>query len=346
MSVLETLMLGVEQLVALVLGASLVVYVVTGGADFGGGVWDLLARGPRQVAQRRAIALAIGPIWEANHVWLILALVLTFVCYPVAFAAISTALHIPLVILLICIVVRGAAFVFRAYDSRDAEVQRRYSAVFAVGSAVSPVMLGVVVGAIASGRIRVVDGRVATDFVSAWLAPFPMAVGLLTLAIFAYLAAVYLCVATWESPELQEDFRVRGLASGGAVFVLAWVAFFLARDGAPLVWQGLWQSPWSWPLQVLVATVGLGTLGGLFWRRYRLARILAVAQVVLVVGGWAACQWPHVVPPDILVTDTAPRVVLINTLRILGIGAVPLLVAYGWLMRVFRADDAPLDHRL
>jgi len=107
--------MGPEHGVALVLGTALVLYTLTGGADFGGGLWDLLARGPRQIQQRRAIALAIGPIWEANHVWLILALVLTFVCFPLAFAAISTALHIPLVILLIGIVARGAAFVFRAY---------------------------------------------------------------------------------------------------------------------------------------------------------------------------------------------------------------------------------------
>ena len=105
-----------------------------------------LARGARRIQQRRAIALAIGPIWEANHVWLILAIVVTFVAFPTAFAAISTALHIPLVLLLIGIVLRGSAFVFRAYDSRRPEVQDRYSIVFEAGSLLSPIMLGIVVG--------------------------------------------------------------------------------------------------------------------------------------------------------------------------------------------------------
>lgn len=334
-----------EALAAGVLGTALGVYVLTGGADFGGGVWDLLARGERQVAQRRAIALAIGPIWEANHVWLILALVVTFVAFPSAFAAISTALHIPLVVLLVGVVLRGSAFVFRAYDSRDAAVQRRWSAVFAGASALTPVMLGVVVGAIASGRIRVVDGAVQTDFVSAWLAPFPFAVGGLALAIFAYLAAVYLCVATWEQPDLQEDFRVRGLAAAAAVFCLAWLAFFLARTGAPTVWSGLWESPASIPLQLAIAAVGLGTIGALWDRRYRTARAMAVVQVALVIGGWAVAQYPYVVPPDLTVSHAAPPQVLWTMLAILALGAAPLLATYGWLLHVFRADDARLDPR-
>ena len=334
-----------EVLLAGVLGAALVLYTLLAGADFGGGVWDLLAFGPRRVAQRRAIALAIGPIWEANHVWLILAIVVTFVGFPTAFAAISTALHIPLVLLLIGIVLRGSAFVFRAYDSRRPEVQDRYSRVFAFGSLLSPVMLGVVVGAIASGDIRVVDGQVQTDFVSAWLQPFPLVVGVLTLAIFSYLAAVYLCVATWETPELQEDFRVRGLAASVAVFVLAWVAFFLARDGAPRVWEGLWSQPYSVPFQGLVAVFGLGTMGALWARRYRWARSLAVVQVAWVVGGWALSQYPYVVPPDITVADAAPPEVLWNMLTILTVGGPFLLMAYAWLLSVFRADDAPIDHR-
>lgn len=328
-----------------VLGLALVLYTLLAGADFGGGVWDLLARGPRRIQQRRAIALAIGPIWEANHVWLILAIVVTFVAFPTAFAAISTALHIPLVLLLIGIVLRGSAFVFRAYDSRRPEVQDRYSIVFEAGSLLSPIMLGIVVGAIASGDIRVIEGRVQTDFVSAWLQPFPMAVGLLTLAIFSYLAAVYLCVATWESPELQEDFRIRGLGAAVAVFILAWVAFFLAREGAPRVWQGLWAQTYSIPFQVLVAVFGLGTIAALGTRRYRWARGLAVLQVIWVVGGWAVSQYPYVVPPDITVSDAAPPEVLWNMLAILGLGGPFLVAAYLWLLWVFRADDAPIDHR-
>ena len=338
--------MGPELLVAAVLGIALVLYVLTGGADFGGGVWDLLASGPRKIQQRRAIALAIGPVWEANHVWLILAIVLMFTCYPTAHAAISTALHIPLTIMLIGIVLRGSAFVFRSYDSRRDAVQARWSLIFAGASAVTPVLLGVVVGSIASGQIRVVDGRYSGDFTSVWMAPFPWAVGLLTLAIFAFLAAVYMTQVTGHDPELQNDFRVHGLQASAAVFVLAWIAFFLARSGAPQIWAGLWASPWSIPFQLAVGACGLSCIYSLYAAWFVVARNLAVAQVILVVGGWATSQFPFVVPPDVTIADHAPDNVIWLVLGILAIGAPPLTAAYAWMMWVFKGPGAPLDPRL
>jgi cytochrome d ubiquinol oxidase subunit II len=333
-----------EPLVAIVLGAVLSLYVLTGGADFGGGVWDLLASGSNRTAQRRAIADAIGPIWEANHVWLILAIVITFVAFPRAFSAISIALHVPLVLLLVGIVLRGSAFVFRAYDSQRDDIQRRWSAVFASASVVSPVLLGVVVGAITSGRLRVVDGQVEGGFFASWVAPFPWAVGLLTLAIFAFLAAVYLTLDTVDQPELQETFRVRGLWASGAVFVLAWVSFALSRTGAPALWEGLWSSAWAIPFQLVVATVGLSCIGSLYVRRYALARVLAALQVVLVIGGWAASQYPYLVPPELQVHDAAPDRVLWLMLGVLAVGAVPLVPTYAYLMWVFKRQggDPPV----
>lgn len=325
-----------EPLVALVLCALLVAYVLTGGADFGGGLWDLLATGPRRTAQRKAIAGAIASIWEANHVWLIVALVVTFVVFPKAYALIGTALHVPVTLLLVGIVLRGSAFVFRAYDSRRDIVQRRWSAVFASASVVSPVMLGIVVGAIASGRVRLVDGVPVGGWFAPWLAPFPIVTGLLTLAIVGFLAAVYLTLETRHDRDLQEDFRRRGLGAAAAVFVLAWAAFFLSRTGAPRLWQGLWESPWAWPFQAMVALVGAGAVGSLWVREFRLARDLSAAQVALVVCGWAASQWPYVVPPDLTVADAAPDNVSWTVLAVLAIGAGPLVAAYVTLMRVFR----------
>lgn len=330
-----------EPLVAGLIGVVLVAYVLLGGADFGGGVWDLLAHfSPRTVRQRRAIALNIGPIWEANHVWLIVAIVVLFVAFPVAFASISTALHIPLVLMLVGVVLRGSAFVFRTYDSRRDDVQQRWSLVFAGASTVTPVLLGVTVGAVASGRIRHVDGELQADFFTPWLAPFPWVVGLLTLAIFAYLAAVYLTVDVAHDLELQEDFRRRGLWASAAVFVLAWVAFGLSRTGAPMVWAGLWASSWSLPFQVLVGCSGLGCIATLWARRYRAARAWVVLQVVLVVGGWAAAQYPFIIPPDLTVYEAAgPDKVQWWMLGILTVGLVPLVPTYAWMMWVFKGQQ-------
>ena len=220
-----------ETIIAGVMIAALVLYALLGGADYGGGVWDLFAFGPRARAQRRLIAEAISPVWEANHVWLILVIVILFTAFPPAFAAIATALHIPITLLLIGIVLRGAAFTFRTYDVQRDDVQRRWSLVFSIASIITPILLGTILGAIASGTIRVENGSVTSGFFNSWLAPFPFAVGCFALALFAFLAAVYLTLETRER-ELQEGFRRRALASGVAVGLLALTVFMLAREGA------------------------------------------------------------------------------------------------------------------
>ena len=142
-----------------VLLAGIVLYALLGGADFGGGIWDLLARGSRADHQRQEIARAIGPIWEANHVWLIFSLVAAFTVFPKVFAIVCIALYIPLSLALLGIVLRGAAFVFRAYAHDVTLAQQGWGGVFAISSTVTPVFLGMCAGAVASGKIRVVDGE-------------------------------------------------------------------------------------------------------------------------------------------------------------------------------------------
>src|SRR5689334_1038643 len=151
-----------EDLIALVTLLALVLYALMGGADFGAGVWDVLAAGPRAQRRRAVIAEAIGPIWEANHVWLILVIVLLFTAWPAAFAAMMTALHIPLTAMLLGIVLRGTAFIFRKYDSPRPDVQQRWSWVFGVASGFTPFLQGMTLGALATGEIRVQDGVVTT----------------------------------------------------------------------------------------------------------------------------------------------------------------------------------------
>ena len=217
-----------ETIIAGVMIASLVLYALLGGADYGGGVWDLFAFGPRARKQRTLIAEAISPVWEANHVWLILVIVILFTAFPPAFAAIATALHIPITLLLIGIVLRGTAFTFRTYDVQRDEVQRRWSLVFSIASIITPVLLGITLGAIASGTVRVEDGVVVNGFFRSWLAVFPFAVGFFALALFAFLAAVYLTLETRDR-ELQEDFRLRAIVAGVVVGILALTVFHFYR---------------------------------------------------------------------------------------------------------------------
>jgi cytochrome d ubiquinol oxidase subunit II len=190
--------LPLETIIAGVMVASLVLYALLGGADYGGGVWDLFAFGRRAREQRELIAHAIGPVWEANHVWLILVVVILFTAFPPAFAVIATALHIPITLLLIGIVLRGTAFTFRTYDVQRDEVQRRWSLIFSIASIITPILLGTILGAVASGDIRVENDVVTSGFLRPWLTPFPLAVGFFALALFAFLAAVYLTVEAEE----------------------------------------------------------------------------------------------------------------------------------------------------
>ena len=332
---------------ALLLAGALVValnaYVLLGGADFGGGVWDLLALGPRQEAQRQLIAQAIGPVWEANHVWLILAIVLLFTCFPAAFARIVVPLNLPLTGVLIGIVLRGSAFAFRGYGGDRDAVQRRWGRIFAVASLVTPLLLGAALGAVASGAVGRAASGVAPSFsaqyVRPWLAPFPISVGVVTLACCAFLAAAYL---TLEAPEgaLREDFRRRAIASGVALGAAALVALMTAGSSAPLMRHGLLGSRWAVPFQLLTAVTAIGALAALVRRRYTWARRAAAFQVSLVLWGWAWSQYPYVVPPDLdIASAAAPGATLRVVIAALGLGALVLVPSLFYLFRVFKSSD-------
>jgi cytochrome d ubiquinol oxidase subunit II len=327
-----------DRLLAGAAFVALCLYFLLGGADFGGGVWDLLARGPRAAQQRAAIERAIGPIWEANHVWLILVIVILFTGFPPAFAAISVALHVPLTLFLVGVVLRGSAFAFRALDQEGDARQRRWGLLFSMASTIAPVLLGMAVGAIVSGRIRVAGGTVSGGFFAPWLAPFPAAVGLFALALCAFLAASYLAVEV-DDPALKDDFRRRAIVAGVCVGGAAAVAFILSRMGAPRVAEALLARAWSWPFHFLTAGAALTALVALGKRRLRLARAAAAAQTVLILLGWAFAQYPYLVVPDLSLASASPQtqrlllIVLVAGLPIL----VPSLVA---LFRVFKASRA------
>jgi cytochrome d ubiquinol oxidase subunit II len=328
---------------ALVAGAiamALTVYALTAGADFGGGVWDLLAVGARRDRQRALIADAIAPIWEANHVWLILVVVLLFTAFPPAFARIMTLLHIPLTLMLFGIVLRGSAFTFRSYDSRRDHVQRRWSRLFAIASTVTPLLLGTILGAIATGTVS--DARLSNNnfldaFVWPWLAPFPLGVGVLALVLFAFLAAVYLTVEA-DDEALRNDFRVRALFAAGAAAIVGTFDLVLARSGAPLVWTALTQGNVAMAFRIAATIAALGAMAALWRRAYRSARIAAVVEVSLIVWGWALGQFPYLVPPDLTIGNaSAPAATLKLLITALLIGLAVLIPSLRYLFKVFKA---------
>jgi cytochrome bd ubiquinol oxidase subunit II len=299
------------SLLAAAMLGGLVVYAVTGGADFGGGVWDLVARGPRAAEQRRLIERALAPVWEANHVWLIFVVVVLFSAFPPAFAALGIRFHWPLTAALVGIVLRGSAFVFRSYGGAPA-----WGRVFAVASAATPFFLGLVLAG-----ISVRDGE--------WLGFFPVSVGAFAVALGAYLAAVYLTCETAD-PVLRADFRRRAAGSWLAVAALAALVVVTAPDG------------FAGRLDPVIAAVtfavAVAALVSLLRGRVRLARALAAGQVALIVIGWGVVQYPTLIAPDLTIgAAAAPDATLRLLVPALAVGGAVVLPSLYWLMRVFKS---------
>ena len=328
-----------ELAAALVIAIALNVYLLLGGADYGGGIWDLLASGPRAERQRSLIERSIGPIWEANHVWLILAVVVLFTGFPPAFSRIMTDLHIPLVLMLLGIVARGSAFAFRSYEARP-ESRRRWGRVFAIASLITPALLGIIIGALAWGKVQPA-GDSLRIFIDSWLGVFPLAVGIYTLAMVAFLAAVYASVDAREE-DLREDFRKRALNAAVFLGAMAAAVLVVAAFEAQEVLHDLTRTTWSWFLHAVTAVSAVGAIWSLSTRRYRLARALAALQVSLILWGWAFSQYPHLVKPDLSLYEVAaPQVTLRLMLIALAAGALILIPSLYYLFRVFGKVGGP-----
>lgn len=331
--------MSLEATILAIVWVGLTLYVLLGGADFGGGVWDLLASGERAQRQRDLIAAAIGPVWEANHVWLIFVLTGLLSAFPVVFADLSIALYLPFSLALIGIVLRGSAFAFRSYGQPDSAWQRTWTRVFGIASLVTPFVLGAAAASIASGRIRVVDGDVRAGLVSSWTSALSLFGGLFALTICAYLAATYLTVEAVQrgEDELERDFRGRALAAGVVAGGLAAAGLVLVRADAPVLWEGMRDAGLLFALVSAIA--GGGSLFCVWSRRYRLARAGAVVAVASVLFGWGVAQWPYLIVPDVTVTDAAApdatlRVVIIG----FALGGAVLAPSLFLLFRIFKLE--------
>ncbi len=328
-----------RELAAGVVLVAIIAYSIFGGADFGAGVWTALASGPRREAQREALFNAMGPVWETNHVWLILLVVTLFTAFPPLFADIFVALLAPLTIALVGIVFRGAAFAFRHYAEEGRPRLPATVAVFSVSSLLAPFAMGAGVGAVASGRIHVMGGQVTTGSYWAWLHPFPIMAGLIAVAICGFLTASYMTTRTRGA--LREDFRNRAIAASlvlGAITTIALpVAAFDAGDFADRLWE-----PAPVPIMAVAVAMGLLSLAVLWRRLWFTVPPVAAATAALVVIAWGAAQYPFGIVPDVHIdTVAAPAATLHAFLIALPIGALILVPSLAWLFLTFRGPAHP-----
>jgi cytochrome d ubiquinol oxidase subunit II len=334
---------------------ALTAYAIFGGADFGGGFWDLTAGGPRRGgAVRGMVYRSMTPVWEANHVWLPFLLVILWTCFPVFFGSVMSTLYVPLFLAAAGIIFRGTAFAMRGQAKTIAEA-RAIGAAFALSSLLVPFAMGAALGAIGSGRVPV-GNAVGAPFAS-WLNATSILIGVLAILTGAYLAAVFLAgdAARARLPEVEQAFRRRALGSGLATGAVAVGALVVLRSDARPLFDGL-TSGAGLALVIASALFGGVTLALVVARRYELARWTAAAAVTCVTFGWAAAQSPDLLPGRLTVHQAAAaHATLLATVIAVVVGMVVLvpslvilyrLVLRGRLDEDFRPIDEGLEERV
>jgi cytochrome d ubiquinol oxidase subunit II len=322
--------LSTADAVAAVLWVGATLYAVFGGADFGAGFWALLAGGgERGRRPRELIDWAIGPVWEANHVWLIFVLVVLWTAFSTAFGSIMSTLFIPLSLAALGIVLRGSGFAFHKVVETPS-ARRFYEAAFAISSVLTPFFMGTVVGGIASGRVPI--GNAKGDPVTSWLNPVSILIGALFVATGAYLSAVFLVsdARRYGDPELERYFGNRAVAAAVAAGAIAFAGIFVLRADARYIYDGLTSE--GLPLVLASAAFGLGALVLLLRGARRGVRPLAVGAVVAVVWGWGVAQYPYLLPKTLKIADgAAASATLTAVLIVFGVAVVVVLPALGLL---------------
>jgi cytochrome d ubiquinol oxidase subunit II len=300
----------------------LILYVVLAGPDFGAGIWQITAgRGERGDRLRDLAHDAMGPVWEANHVWLIFVLTILWTSYPVAFGSIASTLAAALLLAGLGIVVRGAAYALRSGTATLGE-QRRVDTASALSSIVTPFALGAAVGGIASGRVPV--GNATGDLITSWLNPTSIVVGALAVATSAYLAAVFLSADAVRlgEPDLAAAFRMRALGAGLVAGALALAGLVVLHGDAHALYEELVTGR-GLPMLVISGLGGVATLALVAAGRFEPARYSAAVAVGAIVAGWALAQEPELLPGLTIHEAAAPHDTLVAVIvAVIGGGLI------------------------
>jgi cytochrome bd ubiquinol oxidase subunit II len=329
--------MALAEVPAVLILVGLAAYVVFAGADFGAGLWYLLAGpGRRGRAIRDFSYHAMAPVWEANHVWLIFVLVVAWTAYPTAFGSIASTLALPLFVAAVGIILRGTAYALRSGAPQDRETEGATGFVFGASSILTPLALGAAVGAIASGRVPV--GNAEGDLVTSWLNATSLLIGALAVATAGYLAAVYLAgdAVREGKPELARAFRVRALAMGLVAGALAVGGLVVLREDSRPLFDGL-TSGAGLAAVLVSALAGLVTLALVRAARYEPARFSAALAVAAIVAGWGIAQSPDLLPGLTIEDAAAGRSTLWALLISIAAGLVILVpslaLLYGLVLR-------------
>ena len=327
--------------VLIIIWVGVTAYAIFAGADFGAGIWDLIAGGPEKGRRPRGLLeRSIGPVWEANHVWLIFVLVYLWTAFPTAFVSIMTTMYIPMMLAGLGIVLRGSAFAFRKW-APTVGGKAVLGSVFAGASLVTPFFLGTVAGGVASGRVPL--GNAAGDPWTSWINPLSILGGVLAVVICAYVAAVLVARDAHRSglDDLSEYFRSRALAAGVVGGVVAFIGPFVVRADAPTLYEGL-TSASGVVVVGLSVLAGLASLVSIYRHKTQLSRVLAVLATGGILWGWAVGQFPWLLPNVLTIEEGAASPAVLVALLLAFVAAALIAVpALVWLLML--TDRGVLD---
>lgn len=317
-------------------------YAIFGGADFGGGFWDLIAGDAKKGWEpRMAIQRSLTPVWEANHVWLIFILVVLWTAFPTAFSAIFTTLYVPLILAVLGIVLRGSGFAFRK-SIEGLNEQRAAGATFALSSVITPFFMGTVVGAIAAGNV---PAHGAGPAFSSWIAPLPLFIGAMFVATSAYLAAVFLVGDSRRAGDraMELYFEKRALIAGAVAGIFAVVGLIALHSEGHYVYDRLLHQ--GLPVVIVSAVCGLAALAALLLGNRLLLRPLAALAVVAVIWGAFTAMFPYLLPTSMTISQAAaPNATLSAVFVVFGIACVLVLPALFLLYFLAQSDFLEHEH--
>jgi cytochrome d ubiquinol oxidase subunit II len=322
---------------------AILLYFLLGGADFGAGIIELFTSPKNRSKTRNTMYHAIGPVWEANHMWLIIAIVILFVAFPKIYSTMSIYLHIPLAIMLIGIIARGTAFVFRHYDAIKDQMQEVYNKIFIYSSFVTPLFLGIIAGSLLSGRIDTDAKDFSSAYVYSWLNWFSVAVGLFTVALCGFLAAIYLIGESREEADQKRFIKKAELMNIAAV-VFGFIVFVAAVvEGVPLI-NWVFKNPVGLTA-VILASLSLVLLWILLLKgKTRILRILAGFQVTMILVAISYAHFPNFIRlKNGEVVSLFESMAPIKTVQALGwalvLGSFLILPFLGYLFYKFKQQE-------
>lgn len=323
------------DLVAFVLLLAITAYACGGGTDYGAGFWDLTAGDPDKGARPRAlIDYAMAPVWEANNVWLIFVLVITWTGFPPVLQAVFSASWIALVLGVLGLVLRGVGFALRK-PSRQLARRRRYGAIFGIASLMTPFFFAAALGGVASGRVPAPNST--GDLVTSWLNPTSVVFGIFAVTAAAFIGAVYLSqdARRFEAPDLVEHFRRRAVGSAVVLLAVGVAGLFVLRGDAPQVYEGLLGGA-GLAFMLLSAVSTIVTAGLLLGRVGRGVRFTTVAAIGSLLLAWGSAQYPYLLPTTMTIDQAAGAPASLRWLVIVTVVAIVLIVPSLWLL--YRLD--------